>query len=163
MKAFLKNYRQAPRKVRLIADHIRGKNVAETLAVLEFMPNKGAKMMHKLVSSAVANARQTDSALKTEDLVVKTVTANKGITFVRYMPRAFGRAFPINRECSHVFVELAPKSGKSAPAKAMADKKAKKTVEKKEETPVAPEKKDKATAKKISAKKTTKKATKSTK
>ena len=150
MKAFLKNYRQAPRKVRLIANHIRGKNVAESLAVLEFMPNKGAKMMHKLVSYAVANARQTDSSLKTEDLVVKTVTANKGITFVRYMPRAFGRAFPINRECSHVFVELAPKGGK----------KAKKTVEKKEETPVVTDKKEKTTAKKVSAKKTVKKTNK---
>lgn len=149
MKAFLKNYRQAPRKVRLIADHIRGKNVAETLAVLEFMPNKGAKMMHKLVSSAVANARQTDSALNVEDLIVKTVTANKGITFVRYMPRAFGRAFPINRECSHVFVELAPRGAKAGKA----GKKAETSVE--AEKPASA----KATAgKKAPAKKTAKKS-----
>lgn len=114
MKAFLKNYRQAPRKVRLIANHVRGKNVAEALAVLEFMPNKGADMMHKLISSAVANAKQNDASAKADDFIIKTVTANKGITFVRYMPRAFGRAYPINRECSHVYVELARTGAKTA-------------------------------------------------
>jgi large subunit ribosomal protein L22 len=141
MKAFLKNYRQAPRKVRLIANHVRGKNAAEALAVLEFMPNKGAKMMHKLVSSAIANAKQQDASLTADTLVIKTVTANKGITFVRYMPRAFGRAYPINRECSHVYVELAPKTGKGGKAAAKAE-------------PVAePVKEDKPKAKKAPAKK----------
>lgn len=142
MKAFLKNYRQAPRKVRVIANHVRGKNVAEALAVLEFMPNKGAEMLRKLVSSAVANAKQTDASVTPEQLVIKTVTANKGITFVRYMPRAFGRAYPINRECSHVLVEL---TRKGAPAPVSAAEKG---------TP-----KDEAPAKK-STKKTVKKAPK---
>lgn len=143
MKAFLKNYRQAPRKVRVIANHVRGKNVAEVLAVLEFMPNKGANMLHKLISSAVANAKQTDASVTPADLVIKTITANKGTTFVRYMPRAFGRAYPINRECSHVLVELARKGGRKA--------------EKTEETAPVAEKHAKTTAKKT-VKKTAKKS-----
>jgi len=121
MKAFLKNNRQAPRKVRLIADHVRGKNVAAALTDLSFMPQKGAKTMKKLIESAAANAKQANSSLRHEDLVVKKVAVDKGVTYVRYMPRAFGRATPINRECSHIRVELAPLTG--APAKRKAAKK----------------------------------------
>jgi large subunit ribosomal protein L22 len=106
MKAFLKNNRQAPRKVRLIADAVRGRNVEEALATLSHTPNKAAPTLHKLIMSAVANARQEDVSIKESDLFIRTITVDKGITYVRYMPRAFGRASPINRESSHIRVTL---------------------------------------------------------
>jgi len=107
MKAFLKNYRQAPRKVRLVADSVRGTQVAAALDQLSLMPQKSAPVLRKLIASALANAQQNDSSIDAGDLVVRTITVDKGATYVRYMPRAFGRATPINRECSHVRVELA--------------------------------------------------------
>lgn len=108
MKAFLKNYRQAPRKVRHIANAIRGRQVARVLAELAFMPQKAAPALRKLVASALANAKQVNAALDEANLVVHRITVDKGVTYTRYMPRAFGRASPINRECAHVYVELAP-------------------------------------------------------
>jgi len=106
MKASLKNYRQAPRKVRLVIDVVRGKTVDEALTLLTHMPQKAALPIKKLIASAAANARQKDTSRTDESLVVSTITADKGLTFTRYMPRAFGRAAPINRESSHVKVEL---------------------------------------------------------
>ncbi len=106
MKAFLKNNRQAPRKVRVLANVVRGRNVAQALAQLEHMPQKGAATLRKLILSAVANARQDDAALDPAALKVKAITVDKGMTFVRYMPRAFGRATPINRESSHIRIQL---------------------------------------------------------
>lgn len=107
MRAFLKNNRQAPRKVRLVARAMVGKNVSVALAELSFMPQKGAGMLKKLIASALANAKQKEATLAEKDLVVKNITVDKGITYARHMPRAFGRASPIHRECSHVRVELA--------------------------------------------------------
>jgi large subunit ribosomal protein L22 len=112
MKAYLKNYRQAPRKVRLIADSIRGKQVSEVLTQLSFMPHKAAEPLIKLIKSAVANAKQKKGELTEDVLYIKTITVDKGRTFTRFMPRAFGRATPINRESSHIEIvldERAPK------------------------------------------------------
>jgi len=107
MKAFLKNNRQAARKVRLIADAVRGKNVAVVLAELSHMPQKGATTVYKLIASASANAKQADATVTNEQLFVKTIMVDKGVVYTRYRPRAFGRAAPIHRECSHIRVELA--------------------------------------------------------
>ena len=106
MRAFLKNNRQAPRKVRLIARAVIGKNVAVALTELAFMPHKGAGTLKKLIESAVANAQQTNADIKPEDLKIHNITVDKGTTFVRYRPRAFGRAAPIHKENSHIRVEL---------------------------------------------------------
>jgi large subunit ribosomal protein L22 len=152
MKAFLKNYRQAPRKVRLIANHMRGKNVAVVLADLSFMPQKASKPLHKLLSSAVANARQQVSGIREDELIVKTITVDKGITYVRYMPRAFGRAAPIHKECSHVYLELAPKGAKAGKAAKKAEA-VTEEVEKEENTKV----KAKSAKRKAPAKKSVKK------
>ena len=135
MKAFLKNYRQAPRKVRLVANHLRGKNVAVAIADLTFMPQKATKPLLKLLNSAVANARQEVSGIKEDELVIKTITVDKGITYVRYMPRAMGRATPIHKECSHVYLELAPKNASKKSVKTA--KEETKPEEKKEEKPKA--------------------------
>jgi large subunit ribosomal protein L22 len=111
MKASLKNYRHAPRKVRLIANTIRGKSVADALVSLTFMPQKASVSLKKLVLSAFANAKQVDPGVSESALKIKTITVDKGITFVRFMPRAMGRATPINHECSHVRIELGPVDG----------------------------------------------------
>lgn len=117
MRAYLKNNRQAPRKVRLVANAVRGKSVDRALLELTFMSQKAAGTLRKLIESAAANARQADAQLKDDMLVIDRITVDKGLTFVRYMPRAFGRASPINKESSHVQVTLAVSDKKTiAPA-----------------------------------------------
>lgn len=107
MKAVLKNYRQSPRKVRLIADLVRGKKVVEAIAILKFADKKAAGPFAKVINSAVANA--VGQGKKPESLVIKSVAVNKGEVFQRYMPRARGSASPINRRNSHITVELGEK------------------------------------------------------
>ncbi len=104
MKATLTNYRQAPRKVRLVAQAIKGKSLAEADAVLTYMVKRGAAPLQKLIKSAAANAAATGVVLST--LVVKNVEVNKGIVLKRSMPRAQGRATPINKRSSHITVTL---------------------------------------------------------
>ena len=104
MKARLKNYRQAPRKVRLVADLIRGKNASQALTVLSFLPKKAAGPMKKLLSSAVSNSEAQGA--KREDLIVSSITVDKGVTFKRWAARARGRATPIRKETSHVALQL---------------------------------------------------------
>lgn len=106
MRAYLKNNRQAPRKVRLMARAFVGKNVTTALSELSYMPHKASAVLKKLISSAVANAKQKDAGRTDEHLVIKNIVVDKGITYTRFMPRAFGRAAPIRRECSHIEVTL---------------------------------------------------------
>lgn len=107
MKASLKNYRQSPRKVRLVAKSVKGKSVAEAILILDFMPKRAALPLKKLIESAVANAKMSAG-----ELVIKSIEVNKGITLKRSMPRARGSAFPINKRTAHVLVTLAPKNAK---------------------------------------------------
>lgn len=104
MKAVLKNYRQSPRKVRLIADLVRGKKVNDALASLAFVDKKAAEPFAKVIRSAAANAVQQGKRI--EDLKIAKVTVDKGMTIKRFMPRARGSASPINRRNSHIVVEL---------------------------------------------------------
>lgn len=107
MKAFLKNYRQSPRKVRLLADLVRGKSVADALTTLQFVDKRAAEPFAKVIKSAVANAKDQDK--NTEKLFVKTVEVNKGIVLKRFTPRARGSASRINKRNSHISVELGEK------------------------------------------------------
>ncbi len=104
MKAILKNYRQSPRKVRLIADLIRGKKVNEALRQLGFINKRAADPFAKVINSAVANAKRDGRSA--ESLKISKVSVDKGTTFTRFMPRARGSASPINRRSSHITVEL---------------------------------------------------------
>lgn len=104
MKATLKNHRQSPRKVRLVADMIRGKKVSHALATLSRVPKKASAPIQKLLNSAVANAKTRGAV---GDLSVKSIEVNKGFVFTRHRPRARGRAAPIRKKTSHVSVELA--------------------------------------------------------
>lgn len=107
MKAILKNYRQSPRKVRLIADLVRGKRVNDALTTLQFVDKRASDPFAKVIKSAIANAVQQGK--KAEDLVVKMVQVNKAATLKRFMPRARGSASRINKRNSHISVELGEK------------------------------------------------------
>ncbi len=107
MKAYLKNYRQSPRKVRLVAGLIRRKNVAIALAALEFLPKRAGLPMKKLLLSAIANAK--NSGIEQENLFVKELKVDKGITMKRMMPRAMGTGHRINKRTSHIELILAEK------------------------------------------------------
>lgn len=134
MKALLKNYTQSPRKVRLVADLIRGKSVMSARAALTYLPKKSSPAMLKLLNSAVSNAINKGAA--TEDLFVKTIAVNKGAVLRRFAPRARGRAARFARTMSIVTIELGTRGGevaaKAPKAKSTAVKKvaAKKTVKK---------------------------------
>jgi|ADurb_Cas_03_Slu_FD_contig_41_2188358_length_952_multi_2_in_0_out_0_1 large subunit ribosomal protein L22 len=109
MKAFLKNYRQSPRKVRLVAELIKGKRVAEALLLLDTLPKRASLPLKKLVDSAVSNASSNNSLIDPKDLFVENITVNKGIVLKRIMPRARGSASRINKRTSHVFITLTEK------------------------------------------------------
>ena len=104
MKATLKNYHQSPRKVRLVADLIRGKSVPSARAALRFLPKKSSPAISKLLDSAVANARSAGFA--PENLFVKSIAVNKGAILKRFKPMARGRANRIIRTMSIVSLEL---------------------------------------------------------
>jgi large subunit ribosomal protein L22 len=127
MKAFLKNYRQSPRKVRLVADLIKGKRIADAFMHLNAMPKRASGPIAQLLSSAVANAKQT--GVGEENLYIANVTVNKGIVMKRSMPRARGSASRINKRTSHVMLTLVEK-GEVKKAKATKAEKAEKKVAK---------------------------------
>lgn len=107
MKAILKNYRQSPRKVRLIADVIRGKKVNAALAALKFVDKRASGPFAKVVESAVANAVQAGKQV--DKLYIKAVAVDKGTVLKRFTPRARGSASRINKRNSHISVELGEK------------------------------------------------------
>jgi large subunit ribosomal protein L22 len=107
MKAILKNYRQSPRKVRLIADLVRGKKASEALTSLQFVDKRASGPFSKVIESAIANAK--DQGKSIEKLFIKTVQVNKAATLKRSMPRARGSASRINKRNSHISVELGEK------------------------------------------------------
>jgi large subunit ribosomal protein L22 len=109
MKAFLKNYRQSPRKVRLVAELIKGKRVAEALLLLDTLPKRASLPIKKLVDSAVSNASSNNSLIDPKDLFVENITVDKGIVLKRIMPRARGSASRINKRTSHVVITLTEK------------------------------------------------------
>lgn len=106
--AYLRYLRLAPRKVRLVADSVRGKQVETALAQLRYTPKAAARPVAKLIRSAIANAEQAakGAGLDVDRLYVKTIMVDQGPTLRRFMPRAMGRATRINKKTSHVTVEL---------------------------------------------------------
>lgn len=118
MKASLTNYKQSPRKVRLVADMIRGKRVSVARDSLVFLAKKSSPEIIKLLNSAIANARQ--KGMNPDDLIVKSISVDKGSVIKRSMPKARGRAAAIHRTMSHVNIEL----GMAADARPVAAEKA---------------------------------------
>ena len=111
-KAMARTVRVSPRKTRLVLDLIRGKNVADAIAILKFTPNKAAgvveKVILKVLNSAVANA-ENNFGLEKANLVVSEAFANEGPTMKRFRPRAKGSASPINKRTAHITVAVAEK------------------------------------------------------
>lgn len=105
MKAILKNYRQSPRKVRLVADLMRGKKLDRALTEVKFLSKRAALPLEKLINSAVANAKQNFN-IERDNLFIKDIQVNKGYTLKRWMPRAFGRAAPVHKHASHITIIL---------------------------------------------------------
>ena len=130
MKAYLKNYRQAPRKVRLVADMVRGKSVKDANSALTFSTKKAAKGVQKLIQSAAANAKQKGIA-NPDEMKIQTIKVDEGFTFMRFRARYGGRATPIRRHASHITVELAEVEGK--PSKKAVKTGTKKVVAEKKE------------------------------
>ena len=115
MKALLTNYHQSPRKVRLVADLIRGKSVAQAKAALAFLPKKSSPAIEKLLDSAVSNARQVGAS--SETLFVKTISVNKGAVMRRFMPKARGRANRFQHTMSIIALELGVSTAKAKQAR----------------------------------------------
>lgn len=107
MKAYLKNYRQSPRKVRLVAGLVRGKNVDEAVAELDFLPKRAGFPIRKLLLSAISNAKQM--GIEKENLLIKELRVDKGVTLKRMMPAAMGSGHRINKRTSHLSLVLGEK------------------------------------------------------
>lgn len=109
-RAHLNTLRVAPRKMKVLADMIRGKKVEDAIALLSFTRKVGAHIMKQLLMSAVYNAENMGK--NEEELYVKTVYVDYGPIMKWRRPRARGRAFRINKHTSHVTVIVSGKPGK---------------------------------------------------
>lgn len=103
--AKLTSVRLSPRKTRLVADLVRGKVIQEALNTLRFLPQPSAKLVSKLLQSAVANAEQKGVS-DVDALFVKSIYVDGGSVLKRYLPRAMGRASKIRKPTSHISVTL---------------------------------------------------------
>ena len=118
--ARLNDYRQSPRKVRLVASLIVGKTAEEARNNLRLLIKRASKPLADLLDSAIANAKNNFS-IDIDKLFVKEFRVDAGATLKRRMPRARGMAYPINKRTSHVFIKLdtidnMPKKGKKVVA-----------------------------------------------
>ena len=107
-RAVLRLARVSPRKARLVADMIRGEDVDSALIKLKYTRKKSARLLEKLVDSAVANAQQKNSSLDVDTLRIKTVFVDQGPTLRRFRPRARGMTYRIHKKTSHITVILEP-------------------------------------------------------
>ncbi|MFF5996307.1 MULTISPECIES: 50S ribosomal protein L22 [unclassified Lysinibacillus] len=107
-KAIARTVRIAPRKVRLVVDLIRGKQVGEAVAILRHTPKAASPVVEKVLKSAVANAEH-NYELDINNLVVSEVFVDEGPTLKRFRPRAQGRASAINKRTSHITVVVSEK------------------------------------------------------
>jgi large subunit ribosomal protein L22 len=107
-RAVARYIRQSPRKMRLVADLIRGQSVNEAYAILRFNTKKAARPVEKILRSAVSNAMykadEEGERLDVDELYVKKAHVDEGPTFKRWRARAMGRASPIRKRTSHVTV-----------------------------------------------------------
>ena len=110
--AKLNNYRQSPRKVRLVANLVKGKKVSDALTLLQFAGKRAASPLSTLISSAVANAKNNFNISK-DNLYITELRVDKGVVLKRSRPRARGSAFPIRKHTSHVVLVLAEKAEKT--------------------------------------------------
>lgn len=103
VRAIAKYVRVQPRKVRIIADEIRGRNALHTASILRYHTSKGAKALHKVLVSAIANA-QENHGLSPEQLKIATINVDEGPRLKRMQARAMGRGNRIIKKTSHITV-----------------------------------------------------------
>jgi large subunit ribosomal protein L22 len=103
--ATLKNARISARKVKIVADLIRGKNAKEALAIVKFTPKASSEVIEKLLKSAIANA-ENNHGMKSDNLYVAEIFANQGPTMKRIRPAAKGSAVRIRKRTSHITIKL---------------------------------------------------------
>lgn len=112
LRSTYKGARISARKVRPVADLVRGKYADEALNILKFQPQRGARMLEQVLRSAVGNAADPDQnegrSYRVEDLVVTDVQVGPGPMFKRVRPRSRGMAFMIKKRTSHISVGLTP-------------------------------------------------------
>jgi len=112
INAYHKNARISAQKVRLVANLVRGMYADEALDLLKYQPQRGARMLEKVIKSAVGNAQDPDqnggTSYRIEDLVLTDVRIDGGPMFKRIQPRARGMAFMIKKRFSHIRVGLTP-------------------------------------------------------
>lgn len=106
-KATIYNLRITPRKVRLVSDTLKGKSVNDSMAQLQLMPWRSVLSISKLLKSAVANAKNKN--MDVSKLFIESITVNQGPMLKRSLPRAQGRATPIQKKMSHLSVTLGEK------------------------------------------------------
>ncbi len=128
--ARLKNYPTSPRKMRYVADMVRGKDVNLALDILQHSSKHGAKPMYKLLLSAIDNWEKKNEGLRVEDaqLIVRTLLVDGGTTLKRWLPAPHGRAYKIRKRSNHITLVVDSK---------VLMQQEKPAVEAKAETPVA--------------------------
>ena len=105
MKAYGKNIRISPKKLRVIAEIVRGQDASEALNFLKFAPKKWADLLYKVLASAVANAENNDNQ-KVDTLYISTLIINKWIVYKRWNTVSRGRSHPILKRTSNIKLEL---------------------------------------------------------
>lgn len=103
-RAVARYVRTSPRKARQVADSIRGKGAGDALNLLALTPRKAARLIEKVLKSAVANAREKGGRDNLETLMVHEIQVGPGPTLKRWLPRARGRATPIRKRTSHISI-----------------------------------------------------------
>ena len=106
-RAVARFVRVPPRKARLVVDLVRGKNVNQALLAVQFTRKQAARIVEKVLRSALANAQQNHGARDVDRLVVREAYVNQGPTLKRIQPRAMGRAFRVRHRTSHITIVLA--------------------------------------------------------
>jgi len=107
-KATARFQRISPRKARMIADLVRGRDAAEALQILDYTPKAGAPIVKKLIASAMANAKVAKPQTDADSLFISVATVDKGPNehMRRWRPRAMGRATRVQKGVSHIHIEL---------------------------------------------------------
>jgi len=104
-RSFVRGIPMSPRKMRVVANLVRGKAVEEAVGLLDLMPKKAARLIAKAVKSAAANAEDKSGGdVSVEELRIATITIDGGPVAKRWMPRSMGRANRINHRTSHLTV-----------------------------------------------------------
>lgn len=105
-KASARYVRVPPRKARLVVDLIRGRNINEALIIVRFVPKYAARVVEKVLRSALANAQHNHGVRDVDRLFVKEAYVDQGPTLKRFQPRAMGRANMIRKRSSHITIIL---------------------------------------------------------